>query len=263
MTPEPHSRYEELVAGYALSALEPEDEQHLVRHLRSCAACERDLAVHRETLAHLAYAGDTAVPPASLWEGIRSEVLSSGAPVSFPSPEASAAPAEVVPLSHARARRRPGTGRAAGLVAAAAAFALVAGLAAWNVALQRERGQLQQQLAATRTVEPPAPRTAALTAGNGEVAAVAVVRAGRVSLVVDDLPPNDPAASTYVLWGRAGDGPVRALAAFDVREQPQVTELEVPRSPDAPWDLLMVTREPGRTAPAATTQPLLASGRVT
>lgn len=66
-----HEPFEELVVGFALSALEPEDEQEFLRHLAGCARCERALAQHADTLAHLAYAVEPATPPPSLLEGIR------------------------------------------------------------------------------------------------------------------------------------------------------------------------------------------------
>ena len=61
----PHERFAELAAGYALSALEPEDEQLFLAHLPGCASCGRDLTEHRGTLAHLAYAPEVVGPPAS------------------------------------------------------------------------------------------------------------------------------------------------------------------------------------------------------
>jgi len=48
-----HALYDQLAVGHALSALEPEDEQAFLAHLPGCAACERALAEHTETLAHL------------------------------------------------------------------------------------------------------------------------------------------------------------------------------------------------------------------
>ncbi|MDP9496721.1 MAG: hypothetical protein M3P46_03485, partial [Actinomycetota bacterium] len=138
-----------------------------------------------------------------------------------------------------------------------------AGLGGWNASLQRDRDRLQDALAAaSRTPAPAAPAQAVpITARSGDVAAVAVLQAGRLSLVVDDLPANDRSDSIYVLWGRSA-GAVHALAAFDVAGQPEVLrDVPLPQPAGAP-DLLMITREPGRSAPAATQQPLLATGTV-
>lgn len=262
-----HARYEELVVGHALSALEPEDEQVLVRHLASCAACERDLAVHRETLAHLAYAADEGSPPPQLWDGIRDEVSRPGRPLSF-SGDAQLLP-PVADLEQARARRRTRAAarRGAAWIGAAAAIALVATLGAQVVRLQHDRDQqsaLAQRLAAAvRTVETAPARTVPLTDKTGKVYGVAVMAGDRLSLVVDGLARNDPRSSTYVLWGATGREQAKALASFDVPDDAVavVRDVALPASPAARPDLLLLTREPGRTAPAVTQQPALATGR--
>lgn len=79
-----HESYEELVVGYALSALEPEQEQEFLRHLAGCARCEQSLARHRQTLAHLAYAVEPATPPPALLESIRLRIAAEGAAGSAP-----------------------------------------------------------------------------------------------------------------------------------------------------------------------------------
>ncbi len=96
-------RFEELAAGHALHALEPEDEQLFRTHLSGCARCERALDEHAAALAQLAYAPDAAEPPPSLLEGIRAGVLASGREASFPTPRA-----EQVEASRLRSSRRPG-----------------------------------------------------------------------------------------------------------------------------------------------------------
>ena len=137
MTADQHDRFDELVAGHALSALEPEDEQLLLGHLPSCAACERALDVHRETLASLAYAVEPPPPlPGAVWDGIREQVHGAS-PTSFSPPTADEHLPVPVDLAQERLRRR-GVRRTA-IVASAAALALVPGLGAWNLSLQRDR----------------------------------------------------------------------------------------------------------------------------
>lgn len=266
MTAAPHDRYDELVAGHALSALEPEDEQLLLAHLPTCAACERALAVHRETLAHLAYAVDAPPPlPDGLWEGIRTRVLASGTPVSFAADDAPAAPAGApVDLAAERERRRPRRGLA--LTSAAAAVVLIGGLLGWNVVLQDQRAEMgeasQRLTAAVQAVETAPAQTVPLRAPDGTVAAVAVLQRDRVSLVVEGLGANDPASSIYVLWGQRGSGPAEALASFDVSgdDLSVVRDLALATAGEPAPEVLAITREPGRTAPAVTAQPVLASG---
>lgn len=272
MTAAPHDRFDELVAGHALSALEPEDEQLLLAHLPTCAACERALDVHRETLAHLAYAVDAPPPlPDGVWEGIRTRVVASGTPVSFSSaadapgaPAAVPAPSAPVDLAAERERRRPRRGLA--LTSAAAAVVLVGGLLGWNVVLQNQRAEMgeasQRLTAAVQAVETAPAQTVPLRAPDGTVAAVAVLQRDRVSLVVEGLGANDPASSIYVLWGQRGSGPAAALASFDVSgdDLSVVRDLALATAGEPAPEVLAITREPGRTAPAVTAQPVLASG---
>lgn len=256
--PDPHARFEELAAGHALHALEPEDEQTFLAHLAGCAACERDLADHEAALAHLAYAPDAAEPPPALLEGIRAGVLSSGREASFPAP---------VSLDAARRRREaPRSRRAAAWVGAAAAAALVVSLGASNVLLRQERVEQEawsdRLVSAVSSLRDPSADTVPLVGDGGEVVAVAVVRGSDLSLVVDGLPVNDD-GTTYVLWGESRYGDRRAVGAFDVAE-PGLDVLAGLRVQASVSDVtrFMVTREQGDAAPALPTLPVLASGDV-
>jgi len=259
-----HSPWDELVVGHALSALEPDDEQALTAHLASCARCERALDEHVETLGHLAYAAGPAEPPPALLEGIRSAVRDAGAPAAFESP---GSPAPVDELARARDRRR--LKRGAAWTSAAAAVALVVSLGAWNLTLRHdnaEQGRLSDRLAsAVEAVETSPGRTVPLEDSAGEVTAVAVLHQDQLSLVVDGLTPNDRRDSTYVLWGQALGGSAQALATFDVRDGKVdvLRDVALPAALRPDLRLIMVTREAGRTAPAATVQPILATGQVT
>lgn len=269
MTLSPHSLYEELVAGYALSALEPADEQELLAHLPTCAMCQRDLALHRETLAHLAYAADDGAPPAGVWESIRAGVVDTSGPAAFDDPGTEPGPSRVLDLQAARARRTPSprVRRVAAWTSVAAALALVGTLGYSVVHVQRERDQqgvLSAQLSeAVRAVETGPARTVPLSRDGGPVTAVAVLQADHLSLIIDGLVPNDPASSVYVLWGQTGAEPATALATFDV-DDPDVDVLRdvavMPAGEPVP-QLFVITKEPGRTPPEVTSQPALATGR--
>lgn len=274
--PVPHARYEELVAGYALSALEPEDEQELVRHLASCAACERDLAVHRETLAHLAYAADDVAPPPALWDAIRRDVEATSGREAFHDHDEAAPAAEdahparrVGDLAAAREKRvdRSRARRAAAWTSVAAGVALIAVLGVNVVQSNQDRddqARLSDRLAAAvQMVETGPGRTVPLTTGDGRVTAVAVVQDDRLSLIVDGLAPNDATSSVYVLWGSNGvDKPV-ALATFDVSDETLdvVQDVALPAAGGAVPEVFVLTQELGRTAPPETHQPALATGR--
>ena len=258
-----HARFEELAAGFALHALEPEDEQVFRTHVAGCARCERDVAEHEATLAHLAYAPEGAEPPASLLAGIRAGVLASGREASFPEP-AAAAPVQLDEVRRAREARRPS--RAALWTGVAAAFALVVSLGVWNTSLlqdREEQAELNARIAAAvGQLRDESTDTVPLAGEDGEVVAVALVRGEEMSLVVDGLPVNDE-GTTYVLWGESRYGDKRAVGAFDItsagldvldRMRVQASVADVTR--------FMVTHEQGDAAPPIPTLPVLASGDV-
>ncbi|MDT7544461.1 MAG: hypothetical protein QOE99_571 [Actinomycetota bacterium] len=245
--PDPHERFDELAAGYALYALEPADEQVFRAHLAGCPDCQRAIAEHTETLSHLAYAAAPAELPPSLLEGIRGEVAGTAR-------EQEPAP---VSLDAARHRRRPSAAPDRSWVAAAAAVALVLALGGWNIALRHDRSQsdlrAQRLAGAVATLEQGAKQVVRLNDTDGRPVAAALVRADNtVSLVVDGLAPNDRSSSTYVLWQKTAAGGVRAVGAFDVRGRgvDVVPALALP-SDAGGLAGFAVTREPGRHAPSA------------
>ena len=266
--PDAHAVFEELAAGFALHALEPEEEQAFRAHLSACARCEREIRSHQTILAQLAYAPDAEEPPVALLEGIRAQVESSGRGVSFPERSAGA----VVPASLETARRRRDAakvGRAGVWTGIAAAFALVVSLGVWNTSLRQDRAaqdELGGRLAnAVDQLRDDATEVVPLhDADSGDVVAVALLNGDQMSLtlVVDGLPVND-AASTYVLWGESRYGDKRAVGAFDVTSGGQdVLEGMRMQASIADVTTLMVTQEQGKTAPPIPTLPVLASGTV-
>jgi hypothetical protein len=245
MTNDAHERFDELAAGYALHALEPADEQVFRTHLDGCSRCQLEVAAHVDTLGHLAYAAAPAELPAGILAGIRAEIGGDAA--------------EVVPparLDVVRARRtRLLSSRSLAGVAAAAVLVLSLGI--WNVALHRDKSasdQRMQQLAdAVSTLEGNAKHRVDLTDAKGLPVAIAVVRADNtVSLVVEGLAPNDRSRSTYVLWQKGAYGVVRAVGTFDVHGSGVDVVKDLPLARDVVGvQGFAVTKEPGRTAPAA------------
>lgn len=267
-TTDQHQRFDELAAGHALGALEPADEQDFLRHAAGCSRCEQALQEHLETLGHLAYASDPAVPPPSLWEGVRAGVEASGRAVSWPDSPQPLARGGGDELAAARSRRadRGLLKRGAAIASVAAGLVLVASLAAQNVAL-REQQDVQSALNQSMekvlsTYDGTGVRRVLLTAeGAEQPAAVAVVDGDKLHLVVDTLAANDRRSSTYVLWERTVAGDVRAVGTFDVtgdRDVEVVADM-VLTDPEQ-LKALMVTRERGRVAPAVTTERPLVVG---
>jgi hypothetical protein len=247
-----HAPYDELVVGYALSALEPDDEQQFVAHLRGCAVCARALAEHTETLAHLAYAADAVTPPPSLLEGIRAGVAASGRAGAFPAP---------LSLDAARERRSLPTRLMAATLGAAAALVLVVSLIfVRGLITDRDNQQdVNQRLAAVvANLTEPGARTIALKGDGGH--GTLVLNGQRLSLVMAGMPRNDASSSVYVLWEQSTFGDVRAVGTFDVRtDDVAVANLHLQQDPGT-VRTFMVTKESGRVAPARTTQPVLVAG---
>jgi hypothetical protein len=251
-----HRAFEELAAGYALHALEPQDELAFQGHLVDCPVCQRAVGGHEDTLSALASV-TAAVPPPSLLEGIRAAVAAEPRAVD-------GAPAPLAPVTALRPRTARGVRRWPALVAVAAAAALVVGLGGWNAALLRDRDQQAARgdalATAVEALQQDGARTVPLR-GEGGGRVVAVLAGDEMSLVVEGLAPN-PADTVYVMWAQDPSGAVRAVGTFDVES----TEVDVQRGmhlkdADA-LARLMVTHEKGRTAPVRTEQPVLLSGSV-
>lgn len=258
-----HQLYEELAAGHALHALEPQDEELFRLHLLGCGRCERELDLHRETAAHLAYGAGNDVLPDGLFDRIRGAVVAhSGEDVFAVSVEQPARPV----ASLATARRRRAFPRPAVLVSAAAAVALVLGLVGSNVALRQDRvdqlASSDRLTEAVRTLKEGPGRSVPLLDGQRRVAAVAVVQGDEVSLVVEGLAANAP-DSTYVLWEQSRFGGLQAIGTFDVRDDgvEVVEDLPLAYGRDG-VAAFAITRERGRTPPSRPLTAPLASGAV-
>jgi hypothetical protein len=244
-----HASYDALAAGYALSALEPGDEQQFLAHLPQCTLCQRAVAEHTETLGHLAYDVVSEAPPASVLEGIRAGVASSGRSGAFPAP---------LPLDAARARRSARSVRMmTAVLGAAAAVVLVAALVFVNRGLSSQERDAQlaaKQLSSTvSSLLVPGARKIDL-AGDGGRGAV-IVNGQKVSLVMTGVDVNDRSNSVYVLWEKTTFGDVKAVGTFDVTSSKLavINDLRLDGSPDSA-KTFMVTREQGRTAPLRSTQ---------
>ncbi len=246
-----HASYEELAVGYALSALEPDDEQQYVDHLRGCAGCARALAEHTETLAHLAYAAEAETPPPSLLEGIRAGVSASGRAGAFPAP---------LSLDAARVRRSGSTRLMTATLGAAAAIVLIVSLV-FVRGLMTDRNDQQtvnQRLAAAvRNLTGPDARLIGLKGDGGH--GTLILNGQRVSLVMAGMARNDTKSSVYVLWEQTTFGDVSAVGVFDVKGDVAVANLQLAQAPDR-VRTFMVTKEKGRVAPSRTTQPVLVAG---
>lgn len=154
----------ELVAMYALDALDAEDERDFEIHLARCPRCREELAALSATVGALTHAGPTVAPP----QGLRANILSA----------ARAERSNVVPL-------RPRWAYPA-LAVAAVASCVAVGLGVWAGVLQTRPGASVQALPL-----------------RGAVGSLVVAKGGSAALVVSGLPAA-PAGKTYEIWVMRG-----------------------------------------------------------
>jgi anti-sigma-K factor RskA len=183
MSQDPH----DLLAAYALDALDDDERERFERHLDECDECSKQLALLREPVAALAYAVEGPAPP----EALRGRIIEG----------ARAEPrATVIKLP----RRNWALGAVAGVAAAAACLAI--GLGIWanslSNSLDRERSakaayeEAAKVLAAKATAKP-------LIGADGSLL---VADDGRAALVVCGL-DGAPSAKTYEAWVISSDTP--------------------------------------------------------
>jgi anti-sigma-K factor RskA len=180
MSSDPH----DLLAAYALDALDDDERERFERHLLDCAECTEQLALLREPVAALAYAAEGPVPRKELRdriiEGARAEPR-----------------AAVIKLP----RRNWALGAAAAVAAAAACLAVGLGIWAHSLSnsLDRERSArsvVDRLLAQNATTKP-------LIGANGSLI---VARNGQAALLVCGL-ADAPSAKTYEAWVITGNSP--------------------------------------------------------
>jgi anti-sigma-K factor RskA len=182
MSNDPH----DLLAAYALDALDDDERERFERHLADCEECTDQLAMLREPVAALAYAAEGPVPRNELRdriiEGARAEPR-----------------AAVIKLP----RRNWALGAVAGVAAAAAVLAIGLGLWANSLSnsLDRERNKsvIQKILEENATTKP-------LIGAKGSLI---VAKTGRAGLLVCGL-AGAPSAKTYEAWVISGKSPVPA-----------------------------------------------------
>ncbi|WP_347060408.1 anti-sigma factor [Blastococcus sp. HT6-30] len=262
--------HDEMAVGWALHALEPEDEAAFSRHLPTCERCARTVAETSEVMAAMAHDLPAAEPSPGLRARLRAAVEQTEQ-----SPPAGTAPVPATPATPVSAAERAGPrpvprpARPAGRrlpTRALAAAAAVVGLGLWVVALDRSRDDLNATIAAQEEVvaellRPGRATIAPLTADDRQVAAV-VVRDGALQVVTDGLERNDPASTTYVVWGLGESEPV-ALGTFDVAgSQIEVRTVGSEEIGTDDFPGYGISIEPGRQAPSAPTE-VVATGQVT
>jgi anti-sigma-K factor RskA len=203
----------DLIAAYAVGALEGHERDDVERLLEQDPAMRAALARHLDTLAALA---DEAEPPPGLLDRILADLPDQQPPVTRDALSLTRRPAEhpapaMTPARHVASvaaldeARRARAGRIVRTVLAAAAVVALLLVGIGLVARDDEPDGIQDLAAAAledpdaRLVELAVPDTTA------SVARAAVFDDGAGYLVVDDLPAL-PAGETYQLWMLPGEG---------------------------------------------------------
>jgi anti-sigma-K factor RskA len=167
-----------LVAGYALDALDPEDERTFEDHLAGCERCRDELAAFRDSAAALAY--DVDLPP--LPETLGRRIIS----------QARAERPAVVPI------RRRLLFPAAAAASLAAAAALVLGIWAFSLSrsLDRQRSGAAVNARIISVLSEPDAKAYSLVGHSG---ALIVSAARQGVLVLNEIQPADR-NKTYEAW---------------------------------------------------------------
>ncbi len=200
-----HEQASELLAAFALYALDRDEARAVSAHMRSCAECQRELAPLQEVAGQLGSAVRQVSPPPGLREAVLAGIQ--------------------VRQDVIQVRR----GWVVGLAAAAAILIVV--LTGLGVSLSRQLAGLSTRLAAQEQVlallAAPSARSVSLT--GSVTAAVRFVYdpdRGRGALVVSDL--RDPGREfVYQLWLIAGTQPESAGVFRPAPGQPVVLPLAV------------------------------------
>jgi hypothetical protein len=281
-----HRSWDELAVGWALHALEPEDETVFAAHLAGCHRCARTVAETSEVMAAMAGDLPEAEPSEELRERLRAAVeeteqiaparrpveRSEVPPLRAPSRQPLGAPSAVGSLGELRAPlppratdQRPVWRRLLPTALVAAAVAAVLSLGAWTVVVTGDRDAArataaEQSQMLDALLAPGRATIARLTEGGHGVATV-VARAGQVQVVASGLPVNDNRGTTYVVWGMQ-DGMPKPLGTFDV-VTPRLDMRTVGSSATGldQYSEYAVSIEPGRLAPTYPTQ-VVAKGQV-
>ncbi len=274
----------EQAVGWALHALEPDEEMAVLLHLPQCAVCQAAVRDAENVLTSLGATVEQVEPPRSL----RGSILSAAAETpqrlpmlrSVSSPEgvpfAARLPVVIDPppvqpptrLSEPRMTRGTWLSRRSRRLVAAS-LALVGVLTVGGLAVRTS--QLEQQRAAetvqaqgiadliTQIGRPGVTHAVLADTSNSTVAAVLVVDGQRQVFSVG-LPSNAADRDTYVLWGLGGAA-AQPLGTFDVASADQGLRSVGSSDVADKFTGYAISLEPGRVAPAAPTA-VVAQGQV-
>ncbi len=273
-----HAEWDELAVGWALRALEPDDEGLFTTHLLGCQRCQSSLQDSGRVLSALVDQLPQQSPRPELRSRLMAEVATTPrSEEARRQPDPAQPDGELIDFAAARSRSHSARGATARrarstwtslstLVAAAAAVLVIAGLGIWNLNLQTardevatvaaERAEILQDLAAAGPVT-----MTPLHDGDGQPVATLVNSSSQKMIMTNGLPVNDDNDQIYVLWGLDEVGDPQPLGTFDVVQSDlDLRTLSSTASGIDTFNGYGVTLESGRTAPSTPTLPMAASG---
>lgn len=257
---------EELAVGWAMHALEPDEEAVLRAHLPDCDSCQRAVRSTEEVTAALGGSVRQFEPPARLKARLMAAIDDTPQEpvVSRVRPrQARRHVAEPVPLD---SRRPKSVNRSRTLFAAAAVIlvAILVGVvgqryAALSDQVAAQTTRTDQLEAALRLAADPATNRAVLNTTSGDPRAVLLSGDDDAAVMPMALSPNDISKQIYVVWGTSGNGPV-PLATFDVEPGSEIRPLAWSKAAHA-HNGFAISLESGRKMPDAPST-VLAAGQV-
>ena len=249
-----HDVFDELAVGWALHALEPEDEAAFALHLPGCPRCAATVAETTDVMGAMARDLPTAEPSEALRSRLRTAVeTAEQVPAPAPAHDAPLRAREPAPVTVLVPTDRPAWRRLMPAALVAAAVASIVGLGLWNVFLATSEERLRETVSAQEQVMDvllaPGRATVAPLQADGRTVATVVVRDDELQVVTSGLSVNQPDTTSYVLWGMGQGDPV-ALGTFDVSRSQIDVESVSSRSTDLDgFPEYGLSLEPGQQAP--------------
>jgi hypothetical protein len=286
VSPRPQCLQAELAVGWALHALEPEDEAKLVEHVPDCHICREAIAQAEDVTWRLSAGLGQHVPPPEL----RAELLESVAATEQLPAEDRAGPwppgapptgREITvgwhpdgsrgldPAQAAQAGKRERLGKRQVLALAATVLLAAVGVGGLVVRGVEEShrsqqvqdsspGQLNRILG---EISAPGTRHAVLSSPTGEPVAGIKISGDQRQVLPYSLRPNEPGRTRYVLWGLSTGSPAE-LGAFDVTGDDRgLRQVGAPLTGDDPFNAYVISIEDAHAGPVAPTL-IVASGQV-